>query len=151
MFIFSAIFSHKSPSKSELPQDEAQNIKPEIKGYMFIFEASPNKQLDINAYLDGKKDDVMKNRAERIWNSRIVTCPIFNTINELIESKIKNGFTHLNGSCYILGVTRDPEEVYKLMKDGKFHEAIGYSENFHEACRDYQERTKSNNSTVTNR
>lgn len=118
------------------PSETSVEKKPDAKGYMYVFEALYLEKLDVEAYLKGDWDAEMKRQA-KFSGAAITKRKIFNSIEELIEDQKKTGFTHREGSAYILCLKTDKEKTYELIMEGKFHEAISHTINFHEFYRDH--------------
>ncbi len=111
------------------PRKQKENTSPsspeeEVKGYMLIRHHLPVKSLPIDDYLEGRKDEALKNVG--LLEGRY---PVYETIEKLLEAN-KGREPTFDRSCYILSLRTSREETYALMRSGEFHKAVISAESF---------------------
>jgi hypothetical protein len=116
-----------SPSSAKMKVAESA----EIKGYLFVFQHERSKELDIQSYLDGRKDEEIQTQFSRPGFK--LAQRIYSTLDELISDKKQRGnHPQMDGSCYVLYLNCSADMAHNLIKQGNFHAAIAGHKSFHE-------------------
>lgn len=127
-YLFSFFYTPKDTAEK---QDKPQKL--EVKGYMWLSNPQHMQKLDINAYLNGQRNEEMKKKLTKFGLPENVNMKIFSSSEEAIKDRLSLGPSgFIDGGIYILRLGYDKETVYKMTRESKFHLAVIDAQNFND-------------------
>jgi len=105
--------------------------KPLYRGFMYVCHHTGYGMLDVDSYLSGRRNGLMKNITSRddIW-IREWKFKIYDSLDELMKHYYSHSIGSFNGSDYVLCLGTDFDTTRARILDGSFHTSIVSAVNF---------------------